>query len=125
MYGKELFGKPIRPPDHLGGYARLGGRVCRHDLHAEPRRPNRNGREFHQTREYTTVETQGRRDPAHRLSSQEYRHERSGFAEADDSRCGKRFAQHVSDVAYLFSQQLAFGTPDDLECLQDCRALRG
>jgi len=70
------------------------------------------------------VETQGRRDPAHRLSSQEYRHKRSGFAEADDSRCGKRFAQHMSDLAHLFPQQVAFGAADDLNGLQGCRALR-
>lgn len=71
------------------------------------------------------VETQGRRDPAHRFSSQEYRHKRSGLAEADDARCGKRLAQNVSDVAHPFSQQVAFGAADDLNGLQDCRALRG
>ena len=70
------------------------------------------------------VETQGRRDSAHRLSS-EYRHKRSRLAEADDSRRGKRFAQNSSDVADFFSQLVAFAAADDLNGLQDCRALRG
>ena len=71
------------------------------------------------------VETQGRRDPAHRLSSQQYRYERSRFAETDDSCRGKRFAQNVSEVADLFSQQVAFGAADDLDGFQDCGALMG
>ena len=120
-----MLGKLRCPPDDLGGSLRLRARMRRHDLHPKAAGANRNCRVFDQIREYTMVETQGRRDPAHRLSSQEYRHKRSRLPEAHDSRRGKRFAQHASDVADLFPQLVAFGAADDLNGLQDGRALRG
>jgi hypothetical protein len=105
---EELFCKPIRPPDHLGGYARLGERVCRHHLHAEPRGPDGNGREFHQTREHTTIETQGGREAPDSLWSQEHRYKRSRFAEALNSLTSDRFAQKLNDAAQVLPQHFAF-----------------
>ena len=96
---KELFGNLTRPTDDLGGLLRLRARMCRHDLHAKSAGANGNRRVFDQIREQTTVETQRRGDPAHRLSSQEYWHKRSRLAEADDSRRGKRCAQNLNDMA--------------------------
>ena len=73
--------------------------MCRHDLHAQPGSADRNRRVFDQIREYPTVETQGRRDPAHTLSSQEHRHKWSRLADANDPQRGKRFTQNMNDTA--------------------------
>jgi len=119
-----MLGKLRCPPDDLGGSLRLRARMRRHDLHPKAAGANRNCRVFDQIREYTMVETQGRRDPADRLSSQQYRHQRPRVAQADDSGGGKRFAQNVSDMAHLFSQCVTFSATYDLNGLQHCRALR-
>src|SRR6266850_1349722 len=66
---KEFPGDPICPSNDLSGQLRLRERMCSHELHAEPRRSNGHGREFNQIRKHTTVETQGRRDPAHPLGA--------------------------------------------------------
>ena len=122
---KELSGDLTRPPDDVGSLLRLRARMRRHDLHAKAAGANRNRGVFDQIREYATVETQGCRDPAHLLSSQQCRHKRSRLAEADDSRRGERVAQNVSQVADPFSQQVAFDAANDLNRLQDCSALVG
>jgi hypothetical protein len=98
--------------------------MCRHHLHAKAAGADRNRRVLDQVREHTTVEAQGRRDSAHCLSPEQYRHEWSRLTEAGDSEGAQRFAQHSGDVDYPFAQPLPFGAADDLDGLQDGCALR-
>src|SRR5262249_26261192 len=112
-------GKRLRQTDDFGSPLRLRTRMSGHDLHPEAAGAHRNRWVFDQIREDTMLETQGRRDSAHRLSSQQCRYKRSGLAETDDSRRGKRFTQNASERAHSFSQQVAFGAADDLDGFQD------
>src|SRR6266446_5116009 len=122
--GKELLGELICPSHDLSREARLRGRMCCHELHAESTSINGHCRVFDQVREDTPVETQGRHDPAQPLSSHEHRHNRSRLAEAHDSRRSERFAQNLGHALQLLPQYLAFDAPDDLKCHQDCSGLR-